>query len=151
MRSTSGTVTAAQSQFPSLRASALAPSDVRECHAGRYRPRSRVTTKHGSRGIASHRTLIDLPGSVSDPDGSIAMTLGHDILVVDDVPANLLAFEAALAPLGHRVVTVRSGMEALGLLLEQDFAVVLLDAQMPEMDGFDTDRASARAPFRSSS
>jgi two-component system, sensor histidine kinase len=68
------------------------------------------------------------------------MTFGRDILVVDDVPANLLSFDAALEPLGRRIVAVRSGMEALGQLLDQDFAVVLLDVQMPEMDGFETAR-----------
>jgi signal transduction histidine kinase len=68
------------------------------------------------------------------------MTFGRDILVVDDVPANLLAFDAALESLGRRVIGVRSGIEALAQLLEQDFAVVLLDVQMPEMDGFETAR-----------
>jgi len=68
------------------------------------------------------------------------MTFGRDILVVDDVRANLLAFDAALESLGRRIVAVRSGVEALAQLLEQDFAVVLLDVQMPEMDGFETAR-----------
>jgi PAS domain S-box-containing protein len=58
------------------------------------------------------------------------------ILVVDDEPKNLLAVEGVLSGLGGRVVTARSGREALRHLLNQDFAVVLLDVQMPEMDGF---------------
>lgn len=61
-----------------------------------------------------------------------------DILVVDDNPANLLAIEAALCDLGARLVTVRSGAEALRCMLERDFALVLLDVHMPGMDGFET-------------
>jgi signal transduction histidine kinase len=61
-----------------------------------------------------------------------------DILVVDDNPANLLAMEAALGDLGGTVVRARSGEEALRVLLERDFAVILMDVQMPSMGGFDT-------------
>ncbi len=60
------------------------------------------------------------------------------ILMVDDVPANLLALEAMLESLGHELVRARSGKEALKLLLEREFAVILLDVEMPEMDGFET-------------
>lgn len=60
------------------------------------------------------------------------------ILLVDDIPANLVALEAILAPLGQRLVQVRSGREALAALLQQDFACILLDVQMPGMDGFET-------------
>ncbi|MFL5345253.1 MAG: ATP-binding protein [Hyalangium sp.] len=60
------------------------------------------------------------------------------ILLVDDQPEGLMALEATLAPLGHQLVTARSGREALRQLLHQDFAVVLLDVVMPEMDGFET-------------
>jgi CheY-like chemotaxis protein/anti-sigma regulatory factor (Ser/Thr protein kinase) len=60
------------------------------------------------------------------------------ILVVDDRPENLTALEAVLEPLGCRIVTAGSGREALKLLLEEGFAVILLDVQMPEMDGFET-------------
>jgi PAS domain S-box-containing protein len=59
------------------------------------------------------------------------------ILVVDDRPANLLAFQAVLEPLGQPVVTASSGKEALGQLLRREFALLLLDVQMPEMDGFE--------------
>ncbi|MFP2908718.1 response regulator [Pyxidicoccus sp. 3LFB2] len=62
------------------------------------------------------------------------------ILLVDDIPANLLALEAILAPLGQRLVLARSGREALAALLQQDFACILLDVQMPGMDGFETAR-----------
>ena len=60
------------------------------------------------------------------------------ILLVDDVPANLMAMEAVLQPLGQRIVSARSGPEALRALLEEEFAVILLDVTMPGMDGFET-------------
>ncbi|HEY0671404.1 MAG TPA: response regulator, partial [Longimicrobiales bacterium] len=60
------------------------------------------------------------------------------ILIVDDRPENLLALEAILEPLGHELVRALSGPEALRALLKKDFAVILLDVQMPGMNGFET-------------
>ena len=60
------------------------------------------------------------------------------ILIVDDQPENLLAAEAVLESLGQDVVRAQSGREALRHLLSDDFAVILLDVMMPEMDGFET-------------
>jgi PAS domain S-box-containing protein len=60
-----------------------------------------------------------------------------NILVVDDRPANLMALAETLVPLGQNVVKAISGEEALKHLLQQEFAVILLDVQMPTMDGFD--------------
>ena len=61
-----------------------------------------------------------------------------NILLVDDVPGKLLALEAVLEDLGQRLVSVTSGREALRRLLHEDFAVILLDVSMPDMDGFET-------------
>jgi CheY-like chemotaxis protein len=60
------------------------------------------------------------------------------ILLVDDRPENLLALEGLLESLRVTIVKATSGNEALGLMLEHDFALVLLDVQMPGMDGFET-------------
>ena len=60
------------------------------------------------------------------------------LLLVDDRPENLLALEAILEPLGQELVRAESGEEALRRLLHDDFAVILLDAQMPRLDGFQT-------------
>jgi PAS domain S-box-containing protein len=60
------------------------------------------------------------------------------ILLVDDTPENLISLEAALDGLGQELVLANSGTEALRHLLEDDFAAILLDVKMPEMDGFQT-------------
>jgi signal transduction histidine kinase len=74
----------------------------------------------------------------SDEDEPLRITYGRDILVVDDNQTNLIAIEAALSPLGRKMVLAHSGVEALGRLLEQDFALIILDVAMPGMDGFET-------------
>jgi two-component system sensor histidine kinase/response regulator len=63
---------------------------------------------------------------------------GAALLLVDDRPENLLALEAVLAPLGRRMLQARSGEEALRHLLTDDVAVIVLDVQMPGLDGFET-------------
>jgi len=63
-----------------------------------------------------------------------------NILLVDDRPENLLALEAILEPLAQTLVRANSGEEALKHLLTREFAVILLDVQMPGMNGFDTAR-----------
>ena len=69
-----------------------------------------------------------------------------NILIVDDEPSNLLALEAILEPLGQRVIRAGSGVEALRYALKMEFCVVLLDVQMPEMDGIETAELLRRRP-----
>ena len=61
-----------------------------------------------------------------------------NFLIVDDQPANLIALEGLLESLELHIVKAASGQEALSLVLEFDFALVLLDVQMPGMDGYET-------------
>ncbi|MCY1398680.1 Sensor histidine kinase RcsC [compost metagenome] len=65
---------------------------------------------------------------------------GSTLLVVDDYPENLISMRALLQRQGWRVITATSGFEALGLLLEHDIDLVLLDVQMPGMDGYEVAR-----------
>src|SRR4029079_5169473 len=60
------------------------------------------------------------------------------VLIVDDNADKLIALESILLSLDVELVTARSGREALRRLLERDFAVILLDVNMPDMDGFET-------------
>src|SRR5262249_62003089 len=61
-----------------------------------------------------------------------------DILIVDDLPEKHLAYQVVLEDLGQNIVAVTSGEDALKLLLERDFAVILLDVNMPGMSGLET-------------
>src|SRR3954463_7518617 len=79
----------------------------------------------------------ELPESDHDPD-ALEINYGRDILVGDDNQSNLVAVEPPPSPLGRQMVMARSGLEALGKLLEQDFALIILDVAMPGMDGFET-------------
>src|SRR6478672_7508259 len=66
--------------------------------------------------------------------------IDHDpenILMVDDQPGKLLSYEVILAPLGENLIKARTAREALDQLLRHDFAVVLMDVSMPEIDGFE--------------
>ena len=63
-----------------------------------------------------------------------------DILVVDDLPEKRLAFQALLEPLGQRLTLVESGAEALRRILEHEFAIILLDVNLPDMDGLEIAR-----------
>lgn len=59
------------------------------------------------------------------------------ILVVDDIPENLYVMESVLEDLGCKIFQAESGNEALRLLTQQEVDLVLLDVQMPQMDGFE--------------
>src|SRR5438309_921053 len=61
-----------------------------------------------------------------------------NILVVDDLPEKLLVYRTVLEELGQNLLTATSGEEALKQVLQHDFAVILLDVNMPGMDGFET-------------
>jgi signal transduction histidine kinase/CheY-like chemotaxis protein len=75
------------------------------------------------------------------------------ILVVDDLPEKLLAYRTLLEELGQHLITAASGEEALRLVLKHDFAVILLDVNLPGIDGFETAalirqrKKSARTPI----
>ena len=80
------------------------------------------------------------PSAVSDSDDVADLTAVESlpILLVDDQPENLRTLEAVLEPLGYPLVTTGSGHGALRLLLERDFAMILLDVRMPGLDGLET-------------
>jgi signal transduction histidine kinase len=82
--------------------------------------------------IPALRNAGDLVPSLS-PDGAPA-----SVLVVDDSPSKLASLEAVVSGMGLDVITASSGRDALRQLLKRDFAVVLLDVNMPGMDGFET-------------
>lgn len=76
------------------------------------------------------------PSAPADTGDSVAEPVR--ILLVDDQPGRLLTYRAILDPLGEQLVQAGSGREALKLLMEGDYAVILLDVNMPGIDGFET-------------
>jgi PAS domain S-box-containing protein len=108
-------------------------------------------------GIAG-KVVINAGESPAQPADATVMAAAAEeepveILLVDDAADKLLALEAALSDLGQPVVKALSGSEALRLVLRRDFAVILLDINMPGMDGFETAtlirqrRSSAHTPI----
>jgi signal transduction histidine kinase/DNA-binding response OmpR family regulator len=79
-----------------------------------------------------------LSNAESADGGALLLPRPADVLVVDDDAKTLMAMTAILAELGVSMVQAGSGRQALLKLLEHDFAVILLDVQMPELDGFET-------------
>jgi signal transduction histidine kinase len=88
-------------------------------------------------------------GVASTPFGDRTHS-GAAILAVDDYPANLMAIKRILDPLGYEVVRAHSGEEALRLVSKREFAVILMDAHMPGMDGYQTTRLIKAQPGGSS-
>jgi serine phosphatase RsbU (regulator of sigma subunit)/CheY-like chemotaxis protein/anti-sigma regulatory factor (Ser/Thr protein kinase) len=101
----------------------------------------------------SEPRALKVPGAAADDELSdaAAKPLGlpdhrAGILLVDDHRENLIALEAVLEPLGERMVSTESGEQALRALLRDDFAVILLDVRMAEMDGLETARIIRSRP-----
>lgn len=102
---------------------------------------ARKSTTHRARGASSaKRAESDAsPDDVRGDRGSAPLPGdAAAVLIVDDRPENLVALEAVLEPLGLDVVAAGSGRAALKYLLAREFAVILLDVLMPDMDGFAT-------------
>ncbi|WP_262029501.1 response regulator [Microvirga sp. Mcv34] len=89
-----------------------------------------MTNVGGPAGSGSASVYVSSTGAPSDP-------VLAKILVVDDDPRNLLAVEEVLRSPGIEIVTVDSGEAALRQVLQDDFAVILLDVQMPRLDGYE--------------
>jgi PAS domain S-box-containing protein len=83
---------------------------------------------------------VDTPDAFADTKAiaDLAAVQSMPILLVDDQPENLRTLQAVLEPLGYPLVTSGSGHGALRLLLERDFAMILLDVRMPGLDGLET-------------
>src|SRR5436853_5916241 len=79
--------------------------------------------------LAVQMTSKAAPAAQSDP---------VKLLLVDDDRDNLLALQAILDPLGQELMLAESGTDALRLCLDHDFAAILLDVRMPDLDGFET-------------
>ncbi|MFL5577018.1 MAG: ATP-binding protein [Gemmatimonadaceae bacterium] len=95
------------------------------------------TASVGEKGGQSAPAAVAAAGAAGAPAAAEAPV---SLLLVDDRPENLLALEAILEPLGQRLVRAHSGDEALKAILKEDFAAILLDVQMPGLNGFETAR-----------
>src|SRR5205823_12503986 len=102
--------------------------------AGRHRRHARgaagLVVPITSNDPGSDRRALETPGGPIDEKANI--------LIVDDLPEKLLVFGTVLEDLGQNLVFVNSGSEALREVLQREFAVILLDVNMPDIDGFET-------------
>ncbi len=99
---------------------------------------------------ASDKPSQDVSQETSkDASLSVVDVRKENILLVDDRPSNLMVYQSILAELDQNVVIANSGEEALKLVLKQEFAVILLDVNMPTMNGFEA-ASLIRARKRSS-
>ena len=88
-------------------------------------------------GLLRASTAVSASPGLVGP-GARADALRARVLIVDDDERNLFAATSAIEELGHEIVVAHSGDEALKRLLQEDFAVILLDLHMPGMDGYET-------------
>jgi diguanylate cyclase (GGDEF)-like protein/PAS domain S-box-containing protein len=113
-----------------------------------------TSTKASTRQVAANGSAMG--DSNGDPQlladlsplasGTGSELLPPAILVVDDNAAKRIAVRAMLAPLGHSVIEVDSGREALRAVLRRTFALVLMDVRMPTLDGFETAKLIRQRP-----
>jgi CheY-like chemotaxis protein len=89
-------------------------------------------------GLALRLASIDIPDYPVRRQAVVKTETPVKILLVDDIPANLLSLEAVLDNPGLSLTRANSGQEALNHLTQGDFAVVLMDVRMPVMDGIET-------------
>src|SRR5262249_16970279 len=124
-------------------------------HAGRPGPgpgpgegagrAARRSDRRRQRGDGTGRHLHDHAAAREGGRGREPGSAMTEILAVDDTPANLTALGALLTRPDVNVVAAASGAGALALLHEREFAVVVLDAQMPILDGFEVARRIRRS------
>jgi PAS domain S-box-containing protein len=121
-------------------------AEVRSQEPSQSRIKSIVNTSEAEkRGFRQHARLqfrgaLTIHHTPRATRGPLHMTADDriNILVVDDLPDKLLVLESVLAELNENVICARSGAEALQQVLKHDFAVILLDVNMPDMDGYET-------------
>src|SRR5579871_5071769 len=97
-----------------------------------HRLRSTIRCQAGVTAMREATSLSRPLKALPDEGGRVKL------LIVDDDQDNLLAFQAILEPLQQELMLAQNGTEALRMCLEHDFAAILLDVRMPEMDGFET-------------
>jgi PAS domain S-box-containing protein len=90
------------------------------------------------REVTAEATVEAQETAVEADDGRAVSLPTPKVLIVDDSPANLMAFEVALEPLGYKIVKAACGRDALRCLLTHDFSLILMDVQMPALSGIDT-------------
>src|SRR3954452_5940748 len=95
--------------------------------SGNTMSQTETAAMSGTSGFVPSEPPLRSDGFGDDEEEAPLLNYGRDILVVDDNDTNLIAIEAALLPLGRKMVLARSGVEALARLLEQDFALIVPD------------------------
>ncbi|MBF0272396.1 MAG: PAS domain S-box protein [Magnetococcales bacterium] len=86
--------------------------------------------------LPAKSTTLPAPATRSEPPGPVSQKQGLRILLAEDVEENRMLFEAYLMKSPHRLVMVNDGVEAVAKVKEETFDVVVMDVQMPRMDGY---------------